>query len=310
MRLLSLLLPVLWLGLGAPTWADTPAPPVAVLFTGDPQHAQDEVIRTGHLHGEALDMKRLIDLAPGTAPYVVGLPSPIRCTPTPASAVREGLENAEALFDHTAEAEADLEQARMDLECLGEPVDPDLAARVFFLGGFLAWRGGSNPTAEASFYRAMLFKPDLGWDTVRGGPVAPASFAAAQARLASGQKSTLRVIPAVAAGFEVRVDGLAVDTSAGTVTLREGIHLVQVVAQNHVDSPLIVPLMPDQELELVLPVALSESLLMHLDTPLVRDSLAPILRDTWPDQVVYVYGRGVVWRFTAKTGTWQNLSGK
>lgn len=276
-----------------------------VLYTGVPAEAEARARKEGRLKGEEIELHRLNELAPGLQPYVIGDPAPLRCAPGRLQNVRDGVENALANMDRSRDAIAALDLARLDLECLGEPVDPSLAAQLFYLRGFLAWRTGNSSQAEAAFYRALLFSPSVTWDAELGGPRPPPAFANAAARAQSFDAAWLRVVPDPAPGFSLRVDGKPLEPEGGRVTLKPGVHLVQVVADGLVAQPIMVPLDVGQEKALVIPVALSESLLARLDDPATQASLGPLLRAAWPDRPSYVTGPAGTWRYDPASGAWE-----
>lgn len=277
---------------------------VPVLYTGLPAEAEARARKEARVKGE-LALHRLVELAPGASPYVIGEPPPLRCAPGRLENVREGVENAVASLDRSKDAAAALDLARLDLECLGEPVDPGLAAQLFFLRGFLAWRAGNDASAESAFYRSFLFSPMTAWDSVLGGPRAPAPFLAAEARARAYGRATLRVIPELPSGFSLRVDGQPMEPEQGRLRLLPGVRLVQVIAEGHVDQPLVIPLVEGQEKVLVLPVALSESLLSRLDQPEARETLGVLLAASFPDQPsVVVTGPAGTWLFAPASGEW------
>lgn len=274
-----------------------------VLYTGDATAAEARVRKEARLKGD-LTLQHLVDLAPGASPYIIGEPPSLRCVPGKLDNVRKGVENAQADLGRDRDAVNALELARLDLECLGEPVDPGLAAQLFYLRGFLAWRQGNNTTAESAFYRAFLFSPMTAWDASLGGPHPAAPFAAAERRARSYDRSVLRVVPDPSPGFSLRIDGQPVEAEAGRITLLPGVHLIQVVTDDHVDQPLVVPMDTGQEKVLVLPVALSEAMLGRLDDPQVRDSLGLLLRAAWPQDLAWVTGPAGTWSYDPATGAW------
>lgn len=278
-----------------------------LVYTGDPAEATARIRKATRERELELDPHRLVDLAPGVDPYVIGQPATLRCAPGKLSAIQEDIENALANLARNTDAMAALDLARLDLECLGEPVDPALAARLFFLRGFISWRKGDDASAESGFYRAFLFDPALSWDEELGGPRPPAAFSRAQARAQGPERAWLRIIPDPAPGFELRVDGRPMAPTEGRLSLRPGVHLVQVVADGFTAPPLLLPIDAGQERALVLPVALSERLLGELDQPAVRAALAPLLEAAWPTTTSYVSGPGGVWRYDPSTRSWESL---
>jgi len=274
-----------------------------VLYTGDPAAAEARVRKEARLKGE-LTLQHLVDLAPGASPYVIGEPPPLRCSPGRLENVRKGVENAQADLSRDRDAVNALELARLDLECLGEAVDPGLAAQLFYLRGFLAWRQGNNSSAESAFYRAFLFSPMVTWDEAMGGPHPAAPFSAAERRARGYDRATLRVVPDPAPDFTLRIDGQPVEPEGGRIELLPGVHLIQVLADGHVDQPLVVPLDTGQEKVLVLPVALSEAMLGRLDDAGVRDSLGLLLRAAWPQDTAWVTGPAGTWSYDPATGDW------
>ena len=274
-----------------------------VLYTGDAAAAEARVRKEAHLKGE-LTLQHLVDLAPGAAPYVIGEPPPLRCSPGKLDNVRKGVENAQAELGRDHDAVNALELARLDLECLGEPVDPGVAAQLFYLRGFLAWRQGNSSTAESAFYRAFLFSPLTTWDEALGGPHPAGPYTAAEKRARGYERGTLRVVPDPAPDFSLRIDGQPVEPEGGRIALLPGVHLIQVVAEGHVDQPLVVPLEAGQEKVLVLPVALSEAMLTRLDDAGVRDSLGLLLRAAWPQDVSWVTSAAGTWSYDPASGAW------
>lgn len=274
-----------------------------VLFTGDAADAELRARKALRVKGE-LSMHRLVELAPGATPYVIGEPPGLRCSPGRLINVREGVENAQASLARSKDALGALDLARLDLECLGEPVDPGLAAQLFYLRGFLSWRMGNAANAESSFYRAFLFSPMITWDVEQGGPRPPEAFVHAEARARSYDSAWLRVIPALPEGFSLRIDGQPREPEQGRVPLKPGVHLIQVIADGHVDQPLVVPLQDDEEKVLVLPLALSEAMLGRLEDEEVRRALGLLMAATWPDQTVVVAGPTSTWTFDSGAGVW------
>lgn len=268
----------------------------AVLYTGSPEEAEARVRKLARVKGE-ITLHRLIELAPGASPYVIGEPPGLRCAPGRLESVREGVENALASLDRSKEALTALDLARLDLECLGEAVDPGVAAQLFYLRGFVSWRIGNAENAESAFYRAFLFSPMITWDVEMGGPHTPKVFQAAEARARGYDQSWLRILPELPPGFALRIDGQPREPEGGRVALRPGVHLVQVIADGHVDQPLVVPLVDDEEKVLVLPIALSEAMLGRLPDPAVRDALGVLIAAAWPGEVVHVTGPAGTWTF-------------
>lgn len=288
---------VAWLLLGLSLAnADT-----VVLYTGDVAEAEARARKAARLKGE-LTLRRLVELAPGAAPFIPGEPPALRCAPGKLENVREGLENALALLDRSRDALAALDLARLDLECLGEPVDPLLAAQLYYLRGFLSWRMGNDANAESAFYRAFLFSPNTVWDASMGGPRPPRPFLAAEEHAHGYAESWLRVLPGLPEGFSLRVDGQPRELEDGRVPLKPGVHLLQVVVDGQTEQPLIFPLGDGEEKALVLPLALSESMLLRLDDPSVRDPLGRLITLAWPGDVVVATSPVSTWSYEA--GVW------
>lgn len=92
----------------------------------------------------------------------------LRCAsePTGPEELREAIARADEAFAYMefGQATAHLVAASELLACLRDPVDPQLAARLFFLQGVAAQRAGSDLMADEAFRRALFFEPTLAWD--------------------------------------------------------------------------------------------------------------------------------------------------
>jgi len=141
-------------------------------------------------------------------------------------------------------------QTKAAWECLGEPADAVLGARMHFMLAVAADARGLRETAVEAFAAALHSDPDLRWDDDFA-PDARAVFEAVRSE--EPARHTITLVP-TNASVALRIDGRSVETSRGTLEVTQGVHLVQFVggASRWVlidrDDWLIVPQAVDDDL--------------------------------------------------------------
>lgn len=148
------------------------------------------------------------------------------CTgaPTDAATLAEAMAQAEgdiAYMEFEAAAKT-LGSAFDSLQCLADPVDPVVAARLFYLRGLVAHRSGFDEASSKAFAIAFIFQPDLVWDDAFP-PKALSLFQ--QAKEVAGGLETVHV--ALRPGGTVTVDG----QDLSVLDLAPGTHLLQLSGQ-------------------------------------------------------------------------------
>jgi hypothetical protein len=156
--------------------------------------------------------------------------------PTAGAAVRAHLQRADvALRGGDAVAAADhLDLGLTALGCLGERVEPPVAARLFLLRGAVAAARGAPEVAQAELRTALSFAPALAWDPALPGDGAlleaerAAHFACA-APPACPSGAPLRIAPA-ARSAGPWLDGRALPAGEAAAPAPPGLHLLQVAS--------------------------------------------------------------------------------
>ncbi len=148
------------------------------------------------------------------------------CTgaPTDLDGLATAMANAEgamAYMEYEAAAKT-LGEALSSLQCLADPVDPTVAARLFYLRGVVAHRSGFSEEASKAFGIALVFAPDLAWDDAFP-PKALDLFDQARQTAAGLETVAVTLQPA----GTVVLDG----RPATTLDLVPGTHLIQVDGQ-------------------------------------------------------------------------------
>lgn len=221
------------LALGAaPAWA------VPLVYDGLPAaEAQAEAAKGTGLPADQLEPVALDQLLQRPAGATGG--ATLRhCAgaPTTGAAVRAHLQRADvALRAGDSVAAADhLDLGLTALGCLGERVEPPVAARLFLLRGALAAARGAPEVAQDELRTALSFAPSLAWDSALPGDGAlleaerAAHFAcAAPPSCPSG--APLRVAPA-ARSAGPWLDGRALPAGELAAPAPPGLHLLQVAS--------------------------------------------------------------------------------
>ncbi len=162
-----------------------------------------------------------------------------------------------------------------DLQCLGDPIDPNLAGRLFYLRGLVAHRSGFEEQARRAFSAALVFQPELVWDDAFP-PKALDLFEAARAAADSVETVPITLQPA----GTVIIDGV----EHSDLELAPGTHLLQLQ-----DQTATLQVFPGTRPTLVLP-ALYEGI---EDFPSVESQATLLLLAD--EDTLHVVHEGHVW---------------
>lgn len=297
---------------GAALAAD-PSASTPVVFDSEatPEVARETASRRARRPPEDFYTVSLADLMLGRDPVAVGDDGEVTgCGDAPRSQehLQKIVEQAQSHVDNLREgaARSALDVAAGTLVCLSDHVDPQLAARVFFLRGVTAHRDADLVAALAEFRQALIFHDSLEWDDAFS-PDIKKSFDAAVESMVDAQEGHLQFVPHPGDGA-LWVDGHPRPASDGTVAVPAGRHLIQIykpLAGSVVSG--MVDVLPSQVMEIVVPHAVpADALGWASDRERWRDLsnlflAVPSLRDV-PD--VYVVHRGGVWRGSAGGAVW------
>ncbi len=212
------------------------------------------------------------------------------CTGAPAGLddLAQAMEEAEGAMAYMEfeKAATTLGSALGQLQCLADPVDPEVAARLFYLRGIVAHRSGFADQAAKAFGIALVFQPELTWDDAFP-PKALSVFQQARDQAASQETVAIDLVPA----GELTVDGRATSTLA----LVPGNHLLQLDGQT-----ATLEVYPGTSPTLVLPALFTG--IDDISDPTAQTTLAQLAGD----DTLYVVQQGRVWGPTEGAG-WTEL---
>ncbi|MFZ5478600.1 MAG: hypothetical protein ACOZNI_17650 [Myxococcota bacterium] len=275
---------------------------VVVYEDGAADEAIARVVAVAGVDAATLRATPLSELLAGRPPVGLGGARVIACAEAPAAnaAVAEAIQRADGALAYMEyeSARRDLAIAAARLACLSEPVDPQLAARLWYMRGIAAFADGDTPAARRHFQRARLFDPRLAWDE---------DFAPDARPTFDGAVDDLRVAEAVWVTIVPLPDGLLVDgrpaaAPEGRVAMPPGEHIVQ-VGTGPVTT-LQVEVDPGGEPTVVVPALVPARLER---TPALSAALAATVHR---DATVYAVTRaGAVWRVHAGRDDWETLGG-
>ncbi len=101
-------------------------------------------------------------------PVIIGAGSVSACSgdPTAMDEIRQAVDNASRAMAYveTEKAQAELGKGEAAMACLADPLDPAVAARLYYLKGLLAYRAGDKAATWAEYFRVLFMDPDLPWD--------------------------------------------------------------------------------------------------------------------------------------------------
>jgi hypothetical protein len=123
------------------------------------------------------------------------------------------------------------------MACLIEPLEASLASRIFFLRGFVELETGRQPEAREAFDRAVLFAPELEWDE-RFPPTGQPLLKEAREALAAATPGVLVLGPGLQQATALWVDGQPAIVEDGHLSIKPGVHLVQMLQPTVVTLPL------------------------------------------------------------------------
>jgi hypothetical protein len=185
---------------------------------------------------------QLQSLLPRSGVVLLGADQPSAC-PNPTlsnSSLRDtvGLAEKQILYHQEWDAaRLGLELAAQGMACLAEPLEASMAARVFFLRGFLELETGNEDAARSAFERAVAFAPGLEWDErfpPDGEPLLQELIKINSQTLPENLTlgHGLRMVPTL------WLDGQPAKVKAGQLDIKPGYHLVQMLQPNVVTLPV------------------------------------------------------------------------
>lgn len=288
------------LALIAAAWADP------VVHDSDADTARARAAAVAHVDPATLEPVALATLV-ARSPVGLGGARVVPCTdaPTRPADVESHLKEAAGAYLYMESEKAALQVglANAAMGCLAEPLDPVLGSRIFYLRGLIAFAANDMPAAEAAFYRARVFVPDLSWDDDFA-PDARPLFERTGVQLKVAEPVWLTMVPPNPPGG-IRVDGKAVDVVEGRVALAPGPHVVQLGQQP------VITLNVDLKSEgtLVVPSLLPADSLAWAGDPGRREALSATFAATLQrDTQVYVTHADGVWKVHAGRDDWAELA--
>ena len=187
-----------------------------VLYMGDnPNVAVAQVVLATGKGAHEFAPVSVSQLLSGHGPSMLGMGSVTGCAeePTAMSDVSAPIGRAAkaiAYLDSEAGL-ADLGAAAEKLACLGEPLVPEVAARLHVLRGVLFHFKGDKPAAWEEYSQAFGFDSEIEWDP-NFPPESQKIFELASGEVASSERVTLTVVPGLSDGT-LLVDGRAIPVS-------------------------------------------------------------------------------------------------
>lgn len=265
---------------------------VPVVFdSGDPTQVPAQVAARTGLPTSQLDATPLRDLL-AQPPQALGDAVMRRCTSGPGqmTGVQSELVRAEAAWSAGQPLTAldHLDLAVAQLGCLGELVDPAVAARVFLLRGALEADADRIDAARGEFRTALAFSPDLAWDS-RFPPAGAIVLVEEQAGVPA---FGIGVVPAGTSSGPW-VDGRTIGGGGDRVAVSPGLHLAQYPTAQGIRSAWMVV---GGDTTLVLPGSFREPILERIADAETRPPLERLLQATIPRfSAAYVAHGGGVW---------------
>jgi len=228
-------------------------------------------------------------------PEVLGEAVLRRCagSPTTATGLRTSLARAEAAWsDNDALGAFDqLDLAVSEMGCLGELIEPSVAARVFQLRGALEAQRDQPLAASSEFRTALGFDPDLTWVTRYPGVAAPMF----EAERESPRPHAIVVLPSGTTSGPW-IDGQALSAQGGRIAVSPGLHLVQHATPRGIRSAW---LMVTGDAHLVLPESYREPILDAVLDPDRALEVAALLCAALPDfSAAYISHAEGLWLVT------------
>ena len=240
---------------------------------------------------EAVPLRSLLDHRPLT----LGGAALRHCSGQPASRdeIRAAAVRGEAAWrDGDAAAAMDhLDQGMARLGCLQDRVEAPVVARIFLLRGSILAREGDPSAGRDEVLTALSLQPDLAWDEW----LPPAGRPLLQGLRDDPTRVTLGIAPgATAAG--PWIDGRAVPDGAPEVSLRPGLHLVQVASTGGMKSAWLTL---SSDGALVVPGSFKAPVLPRLSDAEQRLAVERLLQASFPGEAAaYGAARGGLWMTT------------
>jgi len=232
-------------------------------------------------------------------PEVLGDAVLRRCAsgPTMANSLRSSLARAEAAWSASDALSAfdQLDLAVSDMGCLGELIEPAVAARIFQLRGSLEAQRDEPLAASSEFRTALGFDPELTWVTRYPGVAAPIF----EAERSSPRPHSIVVLP-TGTSSGPWVDGSALSSQGGHIDVSPGLHLVQHATSRGIRSAW---LMVTGDARLVLPESFREPILDGVLEPDRALEVAALVCAALPDfTAAYISHAEGLWLVTLGSG--------
>lgn len=288
---------LLWVATLASAWAGD------VLMVSARSDVADAVARVAAAeHVPATDVSVLSITAnlPAQDWVLVGSGRADVCATTPATLaeLRAAIESAETHIAYLQRDEAvtKLDAASQRVPCLNEPLDANLAARLYYLRGVVAHGAGDSPSAEAAFRQAFAFQPSLKWDP----NFPPDAVPLFESSSITGKPSPLSLVPAPPAMW---IDG---HMATGSVDIAPGVHIVQF------GEPLItIRVVADagSPLAIVRPKLVPANAASWASEPARREALSAVMAAAFGSgKTVYVDDGSTIWRAVTGPSEWSALA--
>jgi hypothetical protein len=257
---------------------------------GDPAAVLAEVAHRTGLPLSQFEATALDSLLRAT-PRVMGGATLRHCAgaPTRAAELRANAVRAEAAWrdGRAAEALDQLDLGIGGLGCLGERVEPPVAARLFQLrGGILAQRGELE-SAQAELRTALSFAPAAMWDQA----LPSEGLTIFHALRSESPSARLRLAPA-GASVGPSVDGRGAPAGEPILELRPGLHLVQIPSTAGLRSAWLTV---EGDATLIVPGSYRRPVLEQLALPEAAPDVERLLLSTLGVEATYAASGGGLW---------------
>jgi len=293
----------LLLGLGAPVWAAD----VVLYDAADPTDAVTRVAEAiGQPAGE-LTPRRLSEHLSEIPPQVLGGDPMSACLDAVDANLRAILAQAEGAFNYqrTDEARALLADGADAIGCLDGLANPPHAGRLFFLRGVVLHDEGDLHGAHQAFHQALMFQPEMMWDTDIAPRYGRDVFDTARAQVQRDAPALLRIAPAPRWGT-LTIDGWATGAGDPHVELPPGRHLIQITMEERTSSAWL-DLAAETRPTLLIPALATDDMLDWISDAERRPDLALLISAAGGTGTLYLAGDEQLWSAPAGSTSWAAL---
>jgi len=281
-----------------------------VLYLGDnPNVAVAQVILATGKGAHEFAPVSVPQLLKDHEPSLLGMGTVETCmeAPTAMSDVSAPIDRAEkaiAYLDSEAGL-SDLGAAAEKIACLGEPLVPEVAARLHVLRGVLFHFKGDKPAAWEEYSQAFGFDSEVQWDP-NFPPESQKIFELASGEAASSERVTLTVVPGLSDGT-LLVDGRPIPGTGRSLDVQPGPHIVQVLSEPVLTLKVTVE--PGSPTTLIIPGAVPSDAAAWAADPELQPGLATLTEAFWErDWTYYVVALGGVWKAKVGSGEFEVLT--